>query len=706
MSTKKYEAKDYVFGNTIVRYVIMNDTKKVFLNLLPKGTEHLVDDRYESYPEDSQFMDCVDFESGALAHLHLSHHVITPACGHMKYGDSFDTLLFKSQIVNKLEDRTVIETLLVDVEGYEVKHILTNYDGEEGFEVQTVFVNKCGKTVRLEMLTSASLDNLSPFAADDCSDRIKVHTFRSGWAIEGKHQVYTIPELNMEKAWGGVWSGYKIGTKGSRATQDYYPYMAVEDTEANVTWGMALVHNSTWQADLTRMVTQLSLSCGIGDYAYSGWYKDVADGEEFAAPVAYIAAVKGDIADLSHVLLQMNNRQIDAYGEEGMGITFNEWCTTWGNPTHENMLKIANRLEKTKVKYFVMDAGWYDGKIGDWKVKESSFPKGMKAYTDEIRAMGYIPGIWMEFECTAEGSEMFESPRYDDLYLKRNGNVIIGHVNRARHEKFLDFRNPVAVEHLTEKVINFLKDGGFGYLKIDYNANIGIGCDGAESPSEGLRQHANAVAEFVKKIKEEIPDILIENCASGGMRHDRVMTGITGMSSFSDAHESIEFPIVAANLHYLIPPRQSQVWNVLKPEFDENRFAFTISAGFLGRICWSGDILGLSDAQMEEIYRAEELYEKVCGIIKYGKSRIYRTNLMNNRRPKGTQAVIRYSEDEKQALLVYHCYEDVKNLEIPCGEGWDIADSLYDAAIELKDGKINICETKEIFGNAVLLERK
>ena len=37
----------------------------------------------------------------------------------------------------------------------------------------------------------------------------------------------------------------------------------------------------------------------------------------------------------------------------------------------------------------------------------------------------------------------------------------------------------------------------------------------------------------------------------------------TSMSSFSDAHETPEIPIVAAALHRLMLPRQSQIWAVL-----------------------------------------------------------------------------------------------------------------------------------------------
>jgi len=42
------------------------------------------------------------------------------------------------------------------------------------------------------------------------------------------------------------------------------------------------------------------------------------------------------------------------------------------------------------------------------------------------------------------------------------------------------------------------------------------------------------------------------------------MMGLCAMGSFSDAHETREIPIIAANLQRLILPRQSQVWAVLR----------------------------------------------------------------------------------------------------------------------------------------------
>ncbi|MEE0866902.1 MAG: glycoside hydrolase family 36 protein [Clostridia bacterium] len=699
-----YTNKDYKLGSTLVRYTVMDNSGKVFLSLVPDGAPEPPKDNFNSYKTDSQFADCYDWFPGALCYVQLSHHCRSPYAGGCKLGQSYDDLKFKSQECTEEAGKTIISTLMEAPEGYEVIHKLTHYHGEEGFEVQCTFVNNTGKSVNLEMISSAALDGLSPYCRDDSSKNLVIHLFKSGWATEGKHMTYTLPELNLEKAWGGNFSNYKIGTRGSRATAEYFPYAAAEDKACGVMWGMQLYCSSTWQMEFSRMGTDISFTGGLGDVYFGNWFKTVKNGESFSAPKALIAAVKGDISELSDIFLKMRARDVDAYGEEGMPIIFNEWCTSWGHPSHDKNLELADKLQNTKVKYLVMDAGWFDA-TGDWNYKRDLFPNGMKAYADAVRDKGFVPGVWMEFECTSENSKHF-LPEFDDMHLKHDGSVIVGQVNKSGRESFWDLRNPKANEFLEEKVISFLKDNGIGYLKVDYNADIQSVCDGAESGGEGLRLHMEAVREFFRKIKREIPDIVIENCSSGGMRLEPAMMSVTAMCSFSDAHECFEFPIIAANLHYLIPPRQSQIWCVLKPEFNADRYAYTISAGFLGRICWSGNIAGLSEEQMGEIYKAEEFYESVSDIIKHGKSVVYRTEpSINFRYPEGTQAVIRYSDDGERALLVYHCFNNPKELVISSNGNWEIEKCLYNGAVSVQDN-IRISETKEVFGNVVLLRKR
>ena len=271
--------------------------------------------------------------------------------------------------------------------------------------------------------------------------------------------------------------------------------------------------------------------------------------------------------------------------------------------------------------------------------------------------------------------------------------------------KFLDLRKKEVVEYLDNVLIKQMKDNGIGYLKVDYNANIGLGCDGAESLGEGLRQQMLAVHDFFKRMKEQIPDLIIENCASGGARLDPMMMGVSAMSSFSDAHECIEVPIIAANMHYLISPRQSQIWCVLKQGFDRNHIKYIISSGFLGRLCWSGHIDKLWDWQMDMVYRAEEFYEQVCDIIKAGRSKIYRTYKVNNRYPKGSQAVIRYSKDESQILAVYHGFYGADEIKIKLNGVYELVDSLFNKDCET-DGENLIIKCGDTTANVILLKRR
>ena len=109
-------------------------------------------------------------------------------------------------------------------------------------------------------------------------------------------------------------------------------------------------------------------------------------------------------------------------------------------------------------------------------------------------------------------------------------------------------------------MIGLLKECGFGYLKIDYNETIGIGCDGAESLGEGLRGHIEAVQAFMRRIRQELPDLVIENCSSGSQRTEPSMIALSSVTSFSDTHECVQIPIIAANMHRVILPRQNLVW--------------------------------------------------------------------------------------------------------------------------------------------------
>jgi len=177
-------------------------------------------------------------------------------------------------------------------------------------------------------------------------------------------------------------------------------------------------------------------------------------------------------------------------------------------------------------------------------------------------------------------------------------------------------------------------------------------------------------------MRREIPDLVIEVCASGGHRLEPSMLGLASMASFSDAHESLEIPIIAANLHRLILPRQSQIWSVLHASDTHQRLAYSLAAGFLGRLCLSGEIDRLNSEQWSLVRKAIHFYEGVAPIIRKGKSRLYQQIGTAWRHPQGAQAVVRASENSSQVLVVVHTFAAPfpSEITVPLPEGnWQVA---------------------------------
>ena len=510
----------------------------------------------------------------------------------------------------------------------------------DALRVQTVFTNGSAEAVTLEMLASFALQSVE---AD------KIHRMQSFWSAEGKLRTETIYDLHLEPSWNHCGLRVeKFGNVGSMPVRKYFPFLALENSQTSEVVGIQLYCASSWQMEiLCKEDDTLSVVGGLADRDFGHWKKTIAPGESFATPEAVI--VKG------HSLYEVCDRLVRAQQpklspvDTKMGILFNEYCTTWGNPTFENMKRICDRIAGKGIQYLVIDSGWYgkeDGwwnSIGDWEVNQERFPGGMKPVADYIRSKGMIPGLWYEMEAVAPGSSHFED---EEHLLKKDGVPLT-----VGGRRFWDMEEPWVIDYLGEKVIRLLKECGFGYLKVDYNDSIGMGCDDKDGLGEGLRKKVEASRAFFKKIAEEIPGIVIENCSSGGHRLEPSMMELSSQASFSDAHEISSIPLIAANLHRVIRPSQSQIWAVLRATDDDNRIYYSMINTFLGRMCLSGDIDHLSDHQWELVEEGMAFYRKAAEIIENGMTVLQECTTESYNKPTGSQLVIREWDGKKLALL-------------------------------------------------------
>lgn len=436
--------------------------------------------------------------------------------------------------------------------------------------------------------------------------------------------------------------------------------------------------------------------------------KTVSPKQSFQSPRAYLTAVVGDVDCAAQRLTEIQQKALAMLPvvEENLPIVFNEYCTTWGNPSEENLHRITESIKNKGITYFVIDCGWYKNEhtnwynsMGDWVLNAKAFPNGLKPVTEHIRQAGMIPGIWFEMEvCGAEATAF----NLTEHLLTRDGFPIT-----VGSRRFWDFRDSYVIDYLKEKVITFIKTYNFGYLKVDYNDSLGIGTDGAESLGEGLRLQLEAVQSFFKLISEEVPDIVIENCASGGHRIEPSMLAITSMSSFSDAHESLEIPILAANLHRVMLPRQCQIWAVLRKDASIQSIVYSLSSTMLGRMCLSGDVIDLSLEQWNVVKQGVSFYKQVSHLIKNGSTRKYGHEVSNYVKPKGWQAIVRASHDYSQYLIVIHQFEKIEEdivIHLPEGTHYSIANSFMEGHTEVQlDQHILTVKLKAAYSAACFL---
>lgn len=700
---------EFLFGDMCAYYVQDEETGSVELVLLPAGMAYEVSYREKPYAD-------------SLVQVKLSGD--TYAGGYaggrtMRQNASVQALVLESQEQKKESGRTVVCTVLADKRGYRCCHYLEWTEGKKSLLSHTEFENTSSAAVHLELLSSFSLGGISPFLGADESGALKLHRVRSVWSMEGRTESQLLEDLQLEPSWAGhAVRCERFGQVGSMPVNGYFPFAVLEDMKSDVFWGAQLMHNASWQMEVYRRGDDVNLSGGLADYDFGHWMKEVAPGETFVSPTAILSVCRGGgLWEISQRLTAALEETVDEgpVSEQELPVIFNEYCTTWGCPSHENICEILEAIKDKGFSYFVIDCGWYkqegipwDVAMGDYLVSKELFPNGLDKTVEAIKSYGLKAGIWFEIDNVGEKAEAYQDIEH---LLKRNGAPLTTSMRR-----FWDMRQEWVQKYLEERVIGTLKKYGFSYMKMDYNDTIGVGCDGTESLGEGLRENMEASLAFIRKVKKEIPGIILENCSSGGHKLEPLMMSECSMASFSDAHECEEIPIIAASLHRVILPRQSQIWAVIRGEDSLKRIAYSIANTFLGRMCLSGDVTKLTDAQWDVIDRGIAFYKKAAPIIKDGYSRLYGPKILSYRHPKGWQCLLRTEgsvehEKKKGLMAVFHSFngehDGALEVALPADKEYQIEEVYSDtsADVSVADGKL-VCYIPEDMRAVAILARE
>ena len=249
--------------------------------------------------------------------------------------------------------------------------------------------------------------------------------------------------------------------------------------------------------------------------------------------------------------------------------------------------------------------------VGEWQVSGKRFPDGLETVTDYIREKGMTPGVWLEPEVMGINCTLARKVP-ENWFFVRHGKPVY---DRSRFQ--LDYRNPDVRAYMDSVVDRLVRKYNVGYIKMDYNIEPGIGTElHSDSPGDGLLEHERAYLGWLDGLFTRYPGLVIENCASGGLRMDYAMLSRLSIQSTSDTDDYMNYPVIAANAAAAVTPEQAAVWSypMTRDSWkDEDELceetAFNMVSSMLLRIHLSGHLAQLDEMRKSLVKEGIEVYK-------------------------------------------------------------------------------------------------
>jgi alpha-galactosidase len=307
-------------------------------------------------------------------------------------------------------------------------------------------------------------------------------------------------------------------------------------------------------------------------------------GETYETVPVAVGCVQGGFAEAVGALTRYRRVACEKLRENNSRcpVIFNDYMNClWGDPTEERELPLIAAAAKAGCEYFVIDAGWYadikedwSPTIGSWRPSSSRWPRGLKFVLDQIKRNGMIPGLWLEPEVAGAKSLLAEKP--DNWFFVRHGKRVL---KNSRY--LLDFRNPEVCVYLDHVIARLVNDYGVGYIKMDYNVDSLQGTElSADSFGQGLLEHNRAHIAWLDNLLSRYPNLVIENCGSGGGRMDYAMLSRLQIQSMTDQEDYLKLPAILVGASAAVLPEQLAVWSYPLTNSDADQASFKNGYGY------------------------------------------------------------------------------------------------------------------------------
>ena len=345
---------------------------------------------------------------------------------------------------------------------------------------------------------------------------------------------------------------HEVSSTRGESSHQVNPFMAVLNRETTQTqgpvYGFSFVYSGNFTASVERNQHD-SLRCLMGINP-KGFTWKLTPGETFTAPEAVMVYSGSGLDHMTHTFHDLFRDHLicganlsSRYKDAPRPILINNWEATYFDFDDEKLLSIAKEAAKCGIEMLVMDDGWFANRssdnmaLGDWYVNEDKLKGGLKKLVDAVNNEGLKFGIWVEPEMVSPDSDLYR--KHSDWAIAIPGRP----ATLMRNQYVLDMSRDEVAEEIYSRIHAVLSSANIEYVKWDMNRTLcDLGSYALDSDRQGELCHRYMlnVYKMQKRLMDDFPNILLENCSGGGGRFDPGMLYYGPQIWCSDDTDAIE----------------------------------------------------------------------------------------------------------------------------------------------------------------------
>ena len=425
------------------------------------------------------------------------------------------------------EEAQTLEILMEDpVTGVKVVLLYGVLPAQDIITRSVCVKNESSGKIYLNKIESASLD----FLYGD----YELLTFYGRHAME--RNVQRVPVVHGTQ---------KIGSVRGTSSHQYNPMMILAEKETTEDKGkcyaMAFVYSGCFQGEVLKdQLNQTRMMLGLQEEAFR---YPLETGEMFQAPEVILSYSSEGMNRLSQNLHHCIRQHIcrGKYKEEIRPILINSWEAAYFDFTGDTIYELAKAAKEVDIDMLVMDDGWFGKRdddnsgLGDWFVNEKKLGGTLGNLIKRINDLGVKFGIWIEPEMVSEDSDLYR--KHPDWALTVPGRNPV----RSRNQLVLDFSRKEVVDEIYDQICKVLDQGNIEYVKWDMNRSLmDVYSSVTRDQGRVLHDYVLGLYDFLERLVQRYPNLLIEGCSGGGGRFDAGMMYYTPQIWCSDNTDAID----------------------------------------------------------------------------------------------------------------------------------------------------------------------